>query len=435
MEMKSLTPPPSTSKAKLSTATPFLSTDHLIIGKGLFGSAAARHLASSGQRVMLVGPDEPAQWSTHTAVFASHYDQARIVSQSAPDAAWQQLDQASIAAYDEIERESGIRFFTPSGRLTAVPNDLPIFYPYLSKNAPQSHQLTPSQAAADYAYHLPSHYTAVFEDAPSGHLNPRAMVQAQIKAAQKQGVLVVSALVTQVETSDGQVKATLADGRTITADRVLIATGAFANCFGLLARKLAIRAEAISSILCEVSTETAVQHAHLPPLNVLHTDGPLTHISILPPLPYPDGRFYIKVVPISPNDKLLPDFDALSNWFRQPPPYPYLEEVKRLMAHLLPQIEVYSWRHQPCVAAYTPSFKPMIDCLVDGRVYVAIGGNSGAAHPSDAIGKLAADLMQHNQWQSSLDLSLFQLQFAVDHEAWMSDPRSVWQMAAERKTV
>jgi sarcosine oxidase len=42
--------------------------EHLIIGAGLMGSAAARHLSQQSQSVALLGPDEPADHATHAAL-------------------------------------------------------------------------------------------------------------------------------------------------------------------------------------------------------------------------------------------------------------------------------------------------------------------------------------------------------------------------------
>ena len=54
------------------------SFDFIVVGKGMMGAAAARHLALSGARVALIGPDEPTDWANHTGAFSSHYDNARI---------------------------------------------------------------------------------------------------------------------------------------------------------------------------------------------------------------------------------------------------------------------------------------------------------------------------------------------------------------------
>ena len=53
-----------------------------IIGRGLIGSAAARHLAEAGHEVVLIGPGEPANYASHPGVFGSHYDEGRITRTS-----------------------------------------------------------------------------------------------------------------------------------------------------------------------------------------------------------------------------------------------------------------------------------------------------------------------------------------------------------------
>ncbi|MBP7601380.1 MAG: hypothetical protein KA750_08545, partial [Thermoflexales bacterium] len=57
----------------------------IVIGKGLVGTAAAKYLAAAQTGVAVIGPDEPANFSTAT-VFASHYDQARVLRRIGRDA-------------------------------------------------------------------------------------------------------------------------------------------------------------------------------------------------------------------------------------------------------------------------------------------------------------------------------------------------------------
>lgn len=403
---------------------------YLIIGIGLFGSAAARHLSAVSDGVALVGPEEPSDWAAHDGVFASHYDEARIVSQSAPDAIWQQLDRESIGAYAEIEAQSGIRFFTPSGRLTAIPQGDPVFYPYAADVWPNCRALTHQEMRDTFAFHLPSNYEGVFEDAPSGHLNPRKMVRAQTTVAQQQGAEVIRALVVRMRDCGASVEAVLQDGRVISAEKVLLTTGAFINSFDLAERKLAVKPESIMSVLGEVSAETAAKYADLPPLNYKNMGSALPHLSILPPLRFLDGRHYIKIVPSSEIDQNLPSHNALTSWFKQDDPYVYMRDIQQTMEQLLPQIDFLDWRTKPCVVCFTPTWKPMIDCLIDGRVYVAAGGNAGAAHPSDAIGKLSADFMHHNRWTSNLDHTPFRLNYADEWPDWMTKMTSVWDNKA-----
>ncbi|MEM7336804.1 MAG: FAD-binding oxidoreductase [Chloroflexota bacterium] len=395
--------------------------EYIIVGKGLIGSAAARYLSQRSARVALIGPDEPDDWQAHDGLFASHYDEARIVSQSAPDEEWQTLDKASIDQYGTIEAQSGVSFFSPSGRLTACPNTDQIMYPYVASFAPHC---TASQHYVPYSF--PAGYEIVYEAAPSGYLNPRRMVSAQVKIAQQQNTAVFQQRVSKVQIQATHVEISLADGRRLTAQKVLLATGAFTNCFELLPRKLALKPETITTVLAEVSAETAVALKDLPPLNYKHHAEPLVHLSILPPLRYPNGRFYIKLFTFSDAERPLLALDEIQAWFKEERPFPYLGEVQTLLRQLLPTVDILAWDIKPCIVTHTPTWKPMIDCVIDGRLYVAAGGNGGAAHPSDALGKLAADLMVHTEWRSELSHKNFKAHYADEWAEWMSELTSVW---------
>ena len=91
--------------------------DYLVIGKGLFGSAAAKYLSAEAGHVAIVGPDEPHDVQRHDGVFASHYDQGRLAGLLARGPEWTALCDLSVRAYPQIQAESGIQFYTPAGRL------------------------------------------------------------------------------------------------------------------------------------------------------------------------------------------------------------------------------------------------------------------------------------------------------------------------------
>ena len=93
----------------------------IIVGCGLLGAAAARHLAAMDEGVAVIGPQEPADKVRHEGVFASHYDEGRITRTIDRDPVWARLANRSIARYAEIERESGIDFFTEAGALLVMP--------------------------------------------------------------------------------------------------------------------------------------------------------------------------------------------------------------------------------------------------------------------------------------------------------------------------
>ena len=91
-----------------------------VVGKGLIGSAAARHLAKAGHDVTLIGPDEVAgAYADHKGSFASHYDEGRITRKNDRRAYFTRVSTAAISRYPEIAAESGIEFFTQSGAMLA----------------------------------------------------------------------------------------------------------------------------------------------------------------------------------------------------------------------------------------------------------------------------------------------------------------------------
>ena len=68
---------------------------YAVLGSGLIGSAAARHLATLGHDVTLIGPGEPADWGAHGGVFASHYDEGRITRGIEFTPFWAEVSRAS----------------------------------------------------------------------------------------------------------------------------------------------------------------------------------------------------------------------------------------------------------------------------------------------------------------------------------------------------
>lgn len=94
-----------------------------VIGRGMIGSAAARHLSRMGHDVALIGPDEPADFSRHNGVFGSHYDEGRITRRFDPEPFWVQMNCAAISRYDEISAESGEEFYREVGVLHVGPGE------------------------------------------------------------------------------------------------------------------------------------------------------------------------------------------------------------------------------------------------------------------------------------------------------------------------
>ncbi|HAB56900.1 MAG TPA: hypothetical protein DCE75_02485, partial [Acidimicrobiaceae bacterium] len=102
--------------------TSYERVDVAVIGRGLIGSGAGRHLAESGRSVALIGPGEPADWNASDGPFSSHHDQGRITRIAGRNAMWTEVAAHACARYADIEARSGIGFHTPRGVLVSYPD-------------------------------------------------------------------------------------------------------------------------------------------------------------------------------------------------------------------------------------------------------------------------------------------------------------------------
>lgn len=181
---------------------------YAVIGAGMIGSAAARHLAQAGHEVVLIGPGEPDHKSTHDGVFASHYDAGRITRGLASAPFWAQASLASIERYRQIEADSGIGFYNEVGCLMAGPKDAANLRD-VAQVARQLDITAETLSPADMQDRFPYFSFApndigYFEASRAGTINPRNLVAAQIKLAQTHGATLWRTQVQEVvEEPDG----------------------------------------------------------------------------------------------------------------------------------------------------------------------------------------------------------------------------------------
>lgn len=378
--------------------------DIIVVGKGMMGSAAARYLSAAGMRVALIGQDEPADYPSHDGVFGSHYDEGRLTHRLSKDVTWGRLAGRAIAQYPLIERQSGIRFHTPCGGL-AVARDFDtqpsmrhrdqiaaLFnVPYMSYSTAGDIQRAHPLLA------FPEGFRGIFEPGPAGYINPRALVRAQIKIAADQGASVVSDVVVRVDVAPGAITATTRGGQQFIGRQVLLACGAFANAYDLLPRPLALRIKTETIILAEVGEREAARLSGMPTVVYDIESAELNGIYLVPPLPFPDGRIYLKMGCDTASDQTLPDLTAMQAWMRHGNANTHKQAMIAALQSMIPGLRLESVRAGRCLVTYTPHTKPYVDQVAE-RVFVATGGNGSSAKCSDTLGWLAAQLMLGQPW-------------------------------------
>jgi glycine/D-amino acid oxidase-like deaminating enzyme len=369
-----------------------------IIGRGLIGSAAARHLSLLQDGVALIGPSEPADRARHGGVFASHYDEGRMTRVSDADAAWAVTAARSIARYAEVEATSGIRFYEPSGYLgigDAKTDTLAKAEAQGRAHGADVRRLDRAEMAKRFPYlELRADAVGLHERAPAGHVSPRAMVRAQSEAARRRGTAILDTYATALRAAPSGIEIESADGAVHRAERVLVAVGAYADACALLPVRLDLRVFGRTVVLARIDDDLGMALAGMPTLGHAESGA-----YILPPIPYPDGRRYLKIGLGSPTDRRLDTLAALNAWFKDSGAEANRRDFTAFITRLIPPLATCRhWHTDTCAVAQTVTGLPYIDVLDDPRIAVAIGGNGKGAKSSDDWGLLGARLVAGQDW-------------------------------------
>jgi sarcosine oxidase len=200
--------------------------DIAVIGLGMIGSAALRALCEEkpSLRVIGIGPAEPDDWAQSSGPFASHYDHARITRITDPDQIWATLARRSIDAYGAIATNSGIAFHHPSGhlRLGRGPADLLLAAAETIGQALDApvERITATALPTRFPYlQFPPLVDGLYERGGAGWINPRALVAAQLRLAERGGATLLRDAITALRRDGAGFALVTAAGTTLYADQ------------------------------------------------------------------------------------------------------------------------------------------------------------------------------------------------------------------------
>jgi sarcosine oxidase len=379
--------------------------DTIIIGKGLMGAAAAKYLSSRGQNIAVIGPDEPSDVSKAT-VYSSHYDQGRLQRIVGRDETWTRLNIESAKAYPQLQDETGIKFHHEPGCL----------YVSLHENDTYLKNLSAQAAAFQFPYSLfnsgealhnafpaftfPSIAKGNFEAPPSGHINPRKLIEAQLAVCKKYHAAIISDTVIAISKGNDLMQVETQNGVTFYANKVLLAPGAFINFLQLIQRKLALRLKSETVLLAKVNGAELERLSTLPSLLYEIETKAFEEIYLIRPIQYPDGNWYLKMGCNLSTDIFFTSLDAVQQWFRYGDSDVNLPVLQNALLTIMPGLQVEEFFTKRCIITYTQHRKQYIGKITDG-IYVATGGNGFSAMCSDAVGKIAAHVLLHDCFPES----------------------------------
>lgn len=369
-----------------------------VVGKGLFGAAACRHLARAGLAPYIIGPDEPRMPQRHRGPFGAHYDEARILV-ARGNKAESALTWLSIDGMLDLEEATGQTFVTQSGALEV----------HAATAAPRA-------VRENEAVSVPIGATAVDEPPPQGYYNPRAYLRAALSDARHHGAHEVSAVVTGLETTNGWTL-TMNGGATLNVDAVVIACGAWSN--RLLRRRLEMRLKREYVLFAELAPGVAAEVRMRP--TVFHgRTGAVETIYALPPVRYPDGASYLKLGANTLHDRAVADAE-IDDWYRNGDSDEARPDLVAAFTTVFPELPVDGYHTEGCVITYTPHGRPFIDELDAPGLFVAAGGNGHGASWADGAGWLVAALVGGQDWgggQEGLSREAFRAVYADQAPQW-----------------
>ncbi len=405
--------------------------DIIVVGAGMFGSAAAKYLRKNGANVALIGPDEPIsqQIASSQQSFGAYYDQARITRRLGWDEVWAATDSRSLNRFRDIEAESGIPFFYEKGSLVLMAKTIANRTQSILRQCEANLIPVKTMTAKSIEDHWPclkvpklsGGVEGLFEDRMAGYLNPRKLVSAQISLFESTGGILLRCSVKKVKkdkSSDLWQLHISEDGKSneIYAKKILIAAGAFINHNALLPNgyHLALHAFTEPNLLFEVEQENLESFKKMPTTITVDpedTGNENMSIYLLPPIEYPDGKWYARIGPgMQPIVEELHTLEKMRQWYiEQKITKQQRDFLMKMQQMLMPTLKPVSIREACCIIEKTPSHHPYIGPLnEDSSLNVVVGGNGHGARGSDEIGRLAANVILENTW----DFPIVQSHFA-----------------------
>jgi sarcosine oxidase len=195
------------------------SSQYVVIGAGLAGAATAWSLARRGHEVTVVERVQPA------TLDGSSHGSARIFRYAYPDRFWVDLVVRARAGYTELEKLSGQQLITPTDSLDFGPMRNPTaLASVLTAAGVENDVLTAEQSRARWPQIAVD--TDVLWHAGAGVIDAQSTVQALLAAAGQEGARVVTEWPVQaMEKTTSGYRVTAQDGRSVDAERVVVAAG------------------------------------------------------------------------------------------------------------------------------------------------------------------------------------------------------------------
>ncbi|XP_042912375.1 uncharacterized protein [Parasteatoda tepidariorum] len=354
-------------------------------------------------------------------IFSSHYDEGRIVSGDPTNHNLNVLLEESVQKFHVLEEEYGKKLFNNTGCLYLYSCEDESALKILSEiNSGESQLLdisSKSLFSKEFPYMKFDSYKYAFFDTTSGHVSPREIIKAEKLVAEKNGCHIIDDIVKDIKEVDHQLIEIITESqRLIRTNKLLICAGAFTNFIPIFAsRELNITVNKETYILIRISKEEAGRLSTMPTMDVFfescEEQPHLYGAYILPPIKYPDGKYYLKIGHKgSIVNSELKNLKEIKNWYNCSGEKYISEHYSKIIQDLFPDLKFEEMLPKTCVTCSNPSELPYIDNISPNIIVAAVGNGSGVMM-CEEIGSIAAELSVESTWNSKLSKSLFRAIF------------------------
>ena len=374
---------------------------HLIIGRGIMGAAAAMHLAAGSDSVAVLGPTEAMALADSAVPKASHHDAGRNAHSLDEDPVWAELGARSIARYRELERETGIQFFDEIGYVR-VHHDRAVVE-RSADNAERFSGHRPEVMSGDEAnerfpfFHFEPGETVGYQSRYAGRINPRSYVAAMSARAVSLGAEMIDDHAVEMAVRGDGVHIKTAAGRDITADRVLVATGAYGTFDNLLPVLVPLHVRGRTIVMIPVDNAALAELEGMPSVGC-HPGERRVRTYWHPPVRYPDGQTYLKIGGGPEGPERIASMDELNRWLRSGGDPVMADAYSKELKRMMPGLDQAGSLTAACVTSETHSLRPYAEAIGDGKLVVLTGGNGHGAKAADALGEIGASLILNKPW-------------------------------------
>jgi hypothetical protein len=149
----------------------------------------------------------------------------------------------------------------------------------------------------------------------------------------------------------------------------------------------------------------------MPSLSYRFGEDPMRFVYLLPPIQYPDGKYYVKIGH-SKGNLMDNDRKSLIRWFQGDGDPRRIEWLTETLHNLLPDISFNSLHSKSCVTTNSPTGMQFIDQFDDPRVYGLLADNGQCAKSADELGHIAASFVNSGRFPAPYNRANFKLIFA-----------------------